>query len=126
MLRFSGRLFDVERKIRLVLTSLIAGADTSSSSSSQLADLAPEVERLHSLLRSTLELIRANIRSLRDYVSSDLEGLRVLMRATLSQLDAIRTQLQSRPFVSTEPIFVQPIAFHPSISSTRIRSSNRG
>ena len=84
MLRYNGRLFDIEREIRLILTSLTAGVGSSSSLSSQLADLAQEIERLHGLLKSTLELIRANIRSSRDYVSSDLEGLRVSVRAALS------------------------------------------
>ena len=106
MLRFSGRLFDIGRKIRLVLILLSARVDTSSSSSSQLADLAQEVERLHGLLRLIFELIQTDIRCSRDYVSSDLEGLRVSVRAALSQLDVIRTQLQSRPSVSTESIFV--------------------
>ena len=124
MFRFSDRLFDIEREIRLILDSLSAGVSTSSSSSPQLADLAREIERLHGLLRSTLEMIRADIRSSRDYVSSDLEGLKIFMRATLSQLDAIRTQLQSRPSTSTEPTLVQPIAFYPPTSSTRTRSSS--
>ena len=84
MFRFSDRLFDIEREIRLILDSLSAGVSTSSSSSPQLADLAREVERLHGLLQSTLELIQIDIRDSRDFVSSDLEGLKVSMRGVLS------------------------------------------
>ena len=75
LLRFSGRIFDIKREIRLILDSLLVGASTSSSSSPQLADLTREVERLYSQLRSSLELIQANIRDSRDFISSDLDGL---------------------------------------------------
>ena len=92
-LRFNGRIFDIEREIRLILDSLSVGASTSATSSPQLADLTREVERLYSLLHSTLELIRVDITNSRDFVSSDLEGLCVSVREVLSQLDAIRIQL---------------------------------
>ena len=75
LLRFSDRIFDIEREIRLILDSLLVGASTSSTSSFQLVDLAREIERLHSLLHSTLELIRVDIRDSTDFVSSDLDGL---------------------------------------------------
>ena len=75
LLKFSDRIFDIEREIRLILDSLSTGTSTSSTSSPQLADLAREIKRLHSLLHSTLELIRVDIRDSRDFVSSDLEGL---------------------------------------------------
>ena len=90
-LRFSGKIFDIERKIRQILDSLSAGTSTSTTSSPQLDDLAREIKRLHSQLCSSLELIRTDIRDFRDFISADLDGLRLTVREILSQLDAIKT-----------------------------------
>ena len=57
LLRFSGKIFDIEKEIGLILDSLSAGASILTTSSPQLADLTQEIERLHSQLHSSLELI---------------------------------------------------------------------
>ena len=75
LLRYNGKIFDIEREIRWILVSLSGGASTSTTTSPQLHDLAREIERLHSQLRSSLELIRENIRDSKDFVSADLDGL---------------------------------------------------
>ena len=75
LLRFSDRIFDIEREIRWILVSLSGGASTSTTSSLQLDDLAREIEILYSQLRSSLELIRTDIRDSKDFVSADLDGL---------------------------------------------------
>ena len=93
LLRFSGRIFDIEKKIRWIVVSLFAGVGTSTFSMPQMDDLAREIERLHSQLRSFLELLRTDIRDFRNFISADLDGLRLTVRGILSQLDGIRTQL---------------------------------
>ena len=103
-------------EIRQILVSLSRGASTSTITSSQLDDLAREIERLHSQLHSSLELIRTDIRDSKDFVSADLDALRLSVRGALSQLDAIKTQLLSRPSTSSELAFIQPIAFRPLTS----------
>ena len=75
LLRFSGRIFDIERDIRWIFVSLLRGASTSTTTSSQLDDLAREIERLHSQLHSSLELLQTDIRDSRDFISADLDGL---------------------------------------------------
>ena len=71
--------------------SLSAGLGTSTFTTPQMEDLAREIERLHSQLHSSLELLRTNIKNSRDFVSADLDGLQLTVREILFQLDAIRT-----------------------------------
>ena len=66
---------------------------TSTSSTPQMDDLAREIERLHSQLRSSLELLQTDIKDSRDFLSADLNGLQITVRGILSQLDVIRNQL---------------------------------
>ena len=67
-----------------MVVSLSTGVGTSTSSTPQMDDLAREIKRLHSQLRFSLELIRVNIKDSRDFVSADLNGLRLTMRGILS------------------------------------------
>ena len=131
------------------MDSLSFGMGTSTSSTPQVDVLAREIDRLHSQLCSSLEMLRIDIRDFRDFLTSDLDGLsslkvlridirdfrdflksdldglRLIVRGILSQLDVIRTQLQSRFSTSTEPVFVQPITFHPPASSSLTRPFGR-
>ena len=71
----SVTIFDVEREVRQIVVSLSVGVGTLISSTPQMDDLAREIERLHGQLRSSLELLRTDIRDSKDFVSTDLDGL---------------------------------------------------
>ena len=75
LLRCSGRILDIKREIRQIIISLFVGVGTLTFSLPQMDDLAREIERLHGQLRSSLELLRTDIRDSKDFVSTDLDGL---------------------------------------------------